>query len=290
MEYQEFIENLLRKVKDKVGDHVSAEVISVQKANGTKKEAISFKDKEKDPQPILYTEQIYQQFCQGWTLEACAGYAAEIYRRAQESEVARNLWEWKFIKDKIELCILKEDWNRDFLQGVPYKKYLDLAIYCRVVLEREERQVASATVNASMLQAWHVTEEILWETAFSNFRGKKFRINTMETLFPQITGNGGGSLPAECFVITDKDYVYGAAAILRTDLLEGLSDLLGCSFYILPSSLHEIILLADQEEKDTETLREMVREINRKLVGKEEWLSDQIYYYRYKSGKVEVCA
>lgn len=245
MEYQEFIEKLLEKISDRLGDNVSAEIVSRQKANGTRKEAISFKDKEKDPQPILYTEQIYQQFCLGWTLEACAGYALEIYHKAQESKVAGNLWEWNCVKDKVELCILKEDWNREFLQDVPYKSYLDLAIYCRVILDREERQIASTAVNYSMLQAWSITEEMLWEAAFDNFKEEKFLINNMENLLVQIEEKGGGSLPTECFVITNRDYIYGAVGILRTDILEGLSDLLGCNFYILPSSLHEIILLSD---------------------------------------------
>ncbi len=290
MEYQEFIEKLMEKISDRLGDDVSLDTVSVQKANGTWKEAINFIEKGKEPQPILYTEEIYQLFCQGWTLEACAGYALEIYHKAQESEAAKNLWEWKYVKDKVEPCILKEDWNQEFLHEVPYKNYLDLAIYCRVVLDREDGQSASTVVNDSMLKAWDVTEEKLWKTAFANFKRKKFLVTNMEKLIPGVEEKETGSLPTECYVITNKDYIYGAVGILRTDLLEGLSDILQCNFYILPSSLHEIILLADQEEKDTETLREMVREINREVVEKDEWLSDQVYYYRHKSGKVEVCS
>lgn len=290
MEYQEFIEKLMEKISDRLGDDVSLDTVSVRKANGTWKEAISFIEKGKDPQPILYTEQIYQLFCQGWTLEACAGYALEIYLNAQESEAAKNLWEWKYVKDKVEPCILKEDWNQEFLHEVPYKSYLDLAIYCRVVLDREDGQIASTVVNDSMLKAWDVTEEKLWKTAFANFKRKKFLVTNMEKLIPGVEEKEGGLLPTECYVITNKDYIYGAVGILRTDLLEGLSDILQCNFYILPSSLHEIILLADQEERDAETLREMVREVNREVVEKDEWLSDQVYYYRHKSGKVEVCS
>ncbi|MBQ7925064.1 MAG: hypothetical protein IJ335_02090, partial [Lachnospiraceae bacterium] len=50
-------------------------------------------------------------------------------------------------------------------------------------------------------------------------------------------------------------------------------------FYILPSSVHEVILLKDDGEESPSKLQEMVREINQCEVDPTEVLSDSIYHY-----------
>lgn len=51
------------------------------------------------------------------------------------------------------------------------------------------------------------------------------------------------------------------------------------SLYILPSSVHEVILLPDNGEESPEELRRMIREVNREHVAPEEVLSDNLYYF-----------
>ena len=81
----------------------------------------------------------------------------------------------------------------------------------------------------------------------------------------------------------------GAVGMLRTDLLEKFAEKGGGDHYILPSSIHEVLLLKD-DEIPVDELRRMVRSVNRGVVDEMDRLSDEVYYYRRGRGKVEIAA
>ena len=89
-------------------------------------------------------------------------------------------------------------------------------------------------------------------------------------------------------VLTNHVMYYGAAGILRTDLLEKLAQLKETDLYILPSSVHEVILLPALDCWDVDELRQMVKSVNAGSVDKMDWLSDEVYYYRRESGEVVI--
>ena len=91
------------------------------------------------------------------------------------------------------------------------------------------------------------------------------------------------------YVLTNKYQNRGAIGMLRTDILEKFADWSGCNLYILPSSIHEVLLLADNEIPVDE-LRRMVRSVNRGVVDEMDRLSDEVYHYQRGSGKVEIAA
>lgn len=95
-----------------------------------------------------------------------------------------------------------------------------------------------------------------------------------------------GFMPEEnrMLILSNVQHFYGAGALLYPGLLERLAQEHGCGFFILPSSVHEVILLTDYGEDDPECLGSMVREVNRENVPREEFLSDHVYYYDRESG------
>ena len=93
---------------------------------------------------------------------------------------------------------------------------------------------------------------------------------------------------ANMCVLTNRAMCYGATGILRTDLLEKLAQLKETDLYILPSSVHEVILLPALDCWDVDELRQMVKNVNAGWVDKMEWLSDEVYYYRRGSGGVVI--
>ena len=81
----------------------------------------------------------------------------------------------------------------------------------------------------------------------------------------------------------------GAVGMFRTDLLEKFAEQGGCDLYILPSSIHEVLLLKD-DEMPVDELRRMVRSVNRCVVDEMDRLSDEVYHYQRGSGKLEIAA
>ena len=89
------------------------------------------------------------------------------------------------------------------------------------------------------------------------------------------------------YVLSNQERIYGATCVLYPGLLEEFSKELGCSLWILPSSVHEVILIPDQGGEDVEKLKKMVSEINRTQVEEEEVLSDSVYYFDQLTKKID---
>ena len=84
------------------------------------------------------------------------------------------------------------------------------------------------------------------------------------------------------YVLSNSSKVFGAASILYPDVLKNFAEKLDRDLYILPSSVHEVILLPKRSETEWETLQEMVKEVNATQLEEVEILSDSVYSYTKK--------
>ena len=87
-------------------------------------------------------------------------------------------------------------------------------------------------------------------------------------------------------IMSNHENFYGASCILYDGVLQHLADCNKTSYYILPSSVHEVILLPQELAEYPSELKNMVKEINRTQVEPEEVLSDEIYFFDRLSGKI----
>lgn len=78
------------------------------------------------------------------------------------------------------------------------------------------------------------------------------------------------------YVLTNASGIDGAAAITRPEILKGITDKMG-PVYVLPSSIHEVLIIPKSQAPDVESLKAMVREVNETVVRPEEQLSGNVY-------------
>ncbi len=88
-----------------------------------------------------------------------------------------------------------------------------------------------------------------------------------------------GTPGSRMLLISNSKNFFGAAALFYDGLMEFIAGMIGGSYYVLPSSVNELILLPDDGETDPECLAALVRDVNRTVVRPDEWLSDNVYYY-----------
>lgn len=296
LNYDKFKRELLKRVRENAGEDMKVEIAAIQKNNGIQKEAIVFSDKEDNLQPVIYLDSIYSQYRAGTELSVCVGFTVGVCRSVMDLNIDMAYKTWEDVRGKIEVTAINKDWNADAMSGIPHREFLDLVLYCRVIIDRNGNGVASTIVRSHMLRAWGISEEELWEAAFSNLKTEEFDIKDVNEVLGFIFREGGlsGTLDKNEFepvlyVLTNKYQNRGAVGMLRTDLLEKFAEQGGCDLYILPSSIHEVLLLKD-DEMPVDELRRMVRSVNRGVVDEMDRLSDEVYYYRRGSGKVEIAA
>ena len=88
------------------------------------------------------------------------------------------------------------------------------------------------------------------------------------------------------YVVSNKKNLFGASAILYSDYLEEWAEELECDLYVIPSSVHELLVMPVAHAYSGEEITEMIREINRTQVAREEILSDHVYIYRRNEGRI----
>ena len=92
------------------------------------------------------------------------------------------------------------------------------------------------------------------------------------------------------FVLTNTLKSSGAGTMFYNHLLSHIADEMNCSFYILPSSIHEVILLKDNGDFSPSYLKELVHTANATMVIDEEVLSEHIFYFSHASKTLSVVA
>ena len=246
LNYEEFKKEILKRVREEAGEDAEVEITVIQKNNGTPKEAIAFLDKENNLQPLIYLESIYSQYCAGAELSVCAGFAVEVYRSVMGLDIDTAYKDWQTVHNKIEMTVINRAWNADTISGIPHRDFLDLVLYCRVIIDKNENGVASMIVKNYMLKEWGISEDELWEAAFSNLKREEFDIKDVNEVLRFIYPEGDltglpdkNKFESALYVLTNKYQNCGAVGMLRTDMLEKFAERGGCDLYILPSSIHE---------------------------------------------------
>ena len=289
MTYDEFKEKLLGEIGERLGEP-AVKIITVTKNNNVQKEAVTLSDCEAELNPVVYLDDLYKECMAGKKISECADLILELSHGTPEFDSRQLFDSWEEAKDRIELDLANTKWNEGLFTDTPHKEFLDLTVYCRLVFAKDETGIASTVVKESMLVRWGISKQDMWEAASSNLKKEAYQFMNLRSLI----GKSAKAVDikecrsASMCVLTNPVMYYGAAGILRTDLLEKFAQLKETDLYVLPSSVHEVILLPALDCWDVDELRQMLKNVNADWVEKMEWLSDEVYYYRRGSGGVVI--
>lgn len=289
MTYDVFKEKLLGEIGERLGKP-EVKIITVTKNNNVQKDAVTLSDCEAELNPVVYLDDLYKECMAGKKISECVDQILELSHGTPEFDSRQLFDSWEEAKDRIELDLANTKWNEGLFTDTPHKEFLDLTVYCRLVFAKDETGIASTVVKESMLVRWGIGEQDMWEAASSNLKKEAYQFMNLRSL---IGKSAKAADIKECrsasmCVLTNRVMYYGAAGILRTDLLEKLAQLKETDLYILPSSVHEVILLSALDCWDVDELRQMVKSVNACSVDKMDWLSDEVYSYRRGSGEVVI--
>lgn len=267
MDYTTFVYIMQHKVKEKICSNIVVEVHRALKNNGTVRIGLSFKQPEVNISPTIYLEEFYEQYLNGESISTLALSVQDVYEKVKvnQSFPYNNILEYSKIKDRIVYKIIRINSNEKLLEEVPHEKFMDLAIVYYALMETTEFGTATLLIRNEHLHGWKVAEEEIKESA---------RKNTPKLLPLEIM-----MLTDSMFVLTNNKQNLGAAVILYDNVLEQIRAMFGENYYILPSSIHEVILVPESYGMDPGTMKEMVMDINRTGVEAEDVLSDNVYYY-----------
>ena len=294
-----FTELLSEIILAALGEEYQTELSLIRKNNGVMKEVLYVRKKESECMPCFYTEELYASYCNGENevglaeqmvnivLNECA-----IVRREAQKYLTK---EW--MSEHLFLRLIQFEKNREWLENAVYIPWLDLAAVVYVLTEDDETGVKSFLLPKSSWEELDVgaPEEYfpkLAENTARLFPEKLWRIetNTEEEnagcyRFFRLAEEDKDALSENCLhVLSNYRKINGAATILYPKVLEQIYEGFSGNFFVIPSSIHEVLLIKETRETEEEFLNRMVREVNESQVEPEEVLSDHVYYYSAERG------
>lgn len=148
----------------------------------------------------------------------------------------------------------------------------------RFLINKDSNGIKSTVITTDLAREMNLSEVELYELAREN-TPRLFPIKfggMTEILF-------GFPVPDEkMFVLSNEDTMKGAVAILYPDAMETIKAKIPGHFYMIPSSVHELILLPDNGDMTEEEINEIIDQVNTGYVDPEDQLGDTVLYYNGK--------
>ncbi len=284
MSYKQFCERMKDILQQYYGVESNVKLHTVQKVNGVVLHGITVMKEGVSIVPTLYLESYYDELNRGMPLnDIVHRFILEYDKAAIHDDFDISFFEfYDKVKPHLGYKLINYEMNRELLQEVPHKRYLDLAIvcYCNIVDDRLGK--GTILIRNEHLDIWKIEKDILIRDSLKNmpliFPPEVINMaDLLKELYDDPAQLICGKLPM--YVLTTRARMYGAAAILYSGQLEAIAREVDDDFYLLPSSIHEIIILPKKYGTDEEYLSQMVDEINHEQVDIEEILSNHAYLY-----------
>lgn len=214
----------------------------------------------------------------------------------------KSITEYENAKEKLFIRVSSAEKNGEMLQNVPHQMREDLVITYHLAISMDEVGRGSTTITNDMLKRYGISEEQLHADAMeSSPKIMPLHVEAMKNVIKQIIGGDNKPLIQDkgfkameeviseglkegepMFVITNQQTMDGASAIFYPEVMKQLGECFQGDFFILPSSIHETIVLPDKGDFDYLSLKSIVQEINNNQVLEEEQLTNDVYHYDVK--------
>ncbi len=303
MDYREFTGAVEEQMNRRLEGGVRASLYTAVKNNGKERTGVLIEAPGINISPTIYLEEYFEDYQKGRDLGTIVGEILAFYEsiRQENSWDCEKLKKYDGVKDRIVFKLINTAKNRKFLSTVPHRSFLDLSVVFYVLLEVTADGTAALVVSDIHAKQWDVTEEILWADALRNVKRllpAEF-ITMNHALKEMLREKGGGPDSGKdsgnlllgaaqerdgMYILSNSVRSYGAACIAYPHILEMIGEILQRDYYVLPSSVHEVVIVPYSIGLDIRELDEMVREINVTQVAEEEVLSSHAYLYRRSTG------
>lgn len=307
MTYEEFQERVKEELERTLGEDYQIEAKTILKNNGVLLDGVIIGYQNNQVRPTIYLNEYYQDYRRGTSLNRIISNIIKSYQEAKKHQEFDGFeYTLESMIEKIVFRIINYEQNKELLQESPHLPFVqDLVIVFYCVANLNEEGIGSIRITNDHMKHFGITLKELKVIAMNNTR-RMFpeMISKMEDMILGLfevadqnkqtneLGNTQGVMDldhnSQLFVLTNKSKLFGAGCLLYPGVLHNFSELLQTDVIILPSSIHECVLLPATKDKEIESLRSMVQEINSSIVRKEEILSDNVYIYCRETDEIKI--
>ncbi len=301
MELKDFAALIAAGAQGQLGDRYEISDTVTIKNNTTEYTGIIFQKKTENVAPTIYIEDLYERYkVQEVTIQDAIKEVISRYEKSIKGMQRINglSVDYGSCQDRIIYRLVSKERNLFLLKDMPYIPFLDMAITFHLVVSIDDSCMQSLKITRELQQRWGVSVEQLLKLAKKNTpellparvcelsQLMKCYINTREFKLEQ-EEDLTNEEKIDMIVVSNELGINGAAVMLYDGVMEQIANEYDSDLYLLPSSIHEIIVVPAGEEDLHETFSSMVNNINQRYVDEDEVLSDRVYIYRQEEKKFE---
>lgn len=300
MDISEFAVKVCNAMRKNLDTDCRVECKEVRKNNGVILHGLLVLGENRNVAPTIYLDTFLEAYEAGATFGSIIQRLEDICREdmLRESVDMEFFRSFERVRDRICYRLIGRKGNEELLEDIPYIEFLDLAICFYYAYHGDALGDGTILIHNSHMELWDTCTAELFGLAKRNTQ-KLFPwvCSSLAEVLEEIGAEDGGQASAgeDIFlremplqVLSNAKRTHGAICMLYPDLLDGLAGKGQRNFYILPSSIHEVILLTDTGAESAGELKKMVTEVNRTQVAPEEVLSDSLYYYDSTDKRVKI--
>ena len=293
MNYQEFVGSVTGFLRESLPGGTRLQLIPLEKNNGIIMDGLSVRKEGKRVAPMIYLDSYYREYLDGRSLR---GICDQILECCEDSDFEEHFdvdffREPERVRPTVAYRLINYEKNRELLQEIPHLPFLDLAVIFYSLLTDTPVGHATVVIRNSHLELWGKNTSWLYEAAKENTEKLlPKRLVSMEDMIYELSE--GKQEPeyagVPMYVLTNSRKSFGAACLLYDGVLGECFRRLEESYYLIPSSVHEVILIPASAVGDSRELCALVQEMNRTQVRSTEVLSDTVYLYSEETRRLEM--
>ena len=283
MEFHIFVEKVVATLKESLGEAYEIQVTEVVKNNNIHLTGVVITKRPANVSPTIYLNQYYQKYQEEGNFQQTVGEMMALYgQQAKELQLDMSFFtDFTQVKERLYHKLVHYEKNKKMLEDVPHIRWNDLAVVFYYAMEQDVVGRATITIRKEHLAIWKQEEGMLFAIAQENMRRDMPELLVpMKELLEEMTGvELEKQYDVPMYVLTNKEKIFGASVLLYSEKLQELAEKTGKNLLILPSSVHEVLLMPDEEDREYGFYRQMVEEVNTTQVDPEEVLSYSLYCY-----------
>jgi len=307
MNYEEFKQEVVDNIKDHLPEKYEDATVQINEVtkNNAILDGLTIRTEDVNVSPTIYLESFYEDLQNGKSMDEVLDNIAAVYtEHALDKDFdVSQITNFEAVEDKIIPRVVGIEGNDELLAQRPHEIVAeDLAITYAIDLGSGPDGGMSVPITNSLMEQYGISQEQLHETAMRNMDEKMYitfkGMNEVmaEMMMPQMLEMTGGDeqaardmldsmVPPEeaMYVVSNEEKLNGAVAVFDQKTMDDIAEKVGGDFYVLPSSIHEALVVPMTEDgPDRAQLESMVREVNETQVAPQDRLSDNVYAYDAK--------
>lgn len=291
--YEEFTKEIAETINNRREElfpnfkNVTVELNEVTKSNDEAHIGLVIRKEGSNMAPNIYLEDYYSDFQSGDTMEEIISRIVDVRILNDVDGIdIENYTNLSLVRDKISCKLLNAKANELYLADKPHTKFLDLVVMYVVNISK----TMTMPITNDVLEKFGITKPTLHKIAMKNLAESANKIESLQDVLKHLVGedNDLASEDTGVTVLTNNESKFGANLILDKGVMEAVSKRMGGDFIIIPSSIHEVLIMP--MSFGTEGLTDMIRTVNASSVDPVDVLSDHPYVYSTETKKVKAVA